>query len=112
MTALRHKADAELAQAAVRIFAVNDRLNQILITNLDPSVWKAEPPGKVRTIAAIFAHMHNARTKWIRLTAPHLGVPAQLNRARCTPSETRKALAKSADQCGKMLAEGSAVRAA
>ena len=105
MTARRHKVDAELAKAAVRIFAVNDRLNQILITNLDPSVWKAQPPGKVRTIAAIFAHMHNVRTKWIRLTAPHLGVPAQLNRARCTPSEARKALAKSAECCEAMLAE-------
>ncbi len=105
MTARRHKVDAELAEAAVRIFAVNDRLNQILITNLDLSVWKAQPPGKVRTIAAIFAHMHNVRTKWIRLTAPHLGVPAQLNRARCTPSEARKALAKSAECCEAMLAE-------
>ena len=97
VTARRHKVDAELAEAAVRIFAVNDRLNQILIMNLDLSVWKAQPPGKVRTIAAIFAHMHNVRTKWVRLTAPHLGVPTQLNRARCTPSEARKALAKSAD---------------
>jgi uncharacterized damage-inducible protein DinB len=105
VTARRHKVDAELADAPVRIFAVNERLNQILIEHLDPSVWKAQPPGKVRTIAAIFAHMHNVRAKWIRLTAPHLGVPAQLNRARCTPSEARKALERSADQCGKMLAE-------
>ena len=105
MTVRRRKIHVELAEAAVRIFAANDLLNQILITNLDPSVWKAQPPGKVRTIAAIFAHMHNVRTKWIRLTAPHLGVPPQLNRARCTPSETRKALARSAAACEKMLAE-------
>ena len=105
VTGHQRNADMQLGQAAARIFAANDRLNQILITNLDSSVWRAQPLGKVRTIAAIFAHMHNVRTKWIRLTAPHLGVPAQLNRARCTPSETRKALAKSADQCGKMLAE-------
>ena len=105
VTARRHKADTELAEAAVRIFAANDRLNQILITNLDSSAWKAQPPGKVRTIAAIFTHMHNVRTKWIRLTAPHLGVPAQLNRSRCTPRQARAALAKSAEKCGRMLAE-------
>ncbi len=105
MTARKGKVDKEFARAAVRIFAANDLLNQILITNLDPSVWKAQPPGKVRTIAAIFTHMHNVRAKWIRLTTPHIEVPAQLNRARCTPSDTRKALARSAAACEKMLAE-------
>jgi len=95
----------ELGEAAVRIFAVNDRLNQILIENLHPAAWKAQPPGKVRTIAAIFTHMHNVRTKWIRLTAPHLGVPTQLNRARCTPMQASAALAKSARYCQAMLAE-------
>ena len=51
-------------------------MNQILIEHLDPAAWRAKPPGKARTIAAIFTHMHNVRTKWIRLTAPHLKVPA------------------------------------
>jgi len=31
-----------------------DRMNQILIEHLDPTAWKAKPPGKARTIAAIF----------------------------------------------------------
>jgi uncharacterized damage-inducible protein DinB len=101
----RRKVPTEFAQAAVRIFAANDRLNQILIENVSSAVWRATPPGKVRSIAAIFTHMHNVRTKWIRLTAPHMGVPPQLSRARCTPRQAGAALAKSADQCGKMLAE-------
>ena len=63
------------AQPALRIFAANERINQLLIEHLDPAVWTAKPPGNVRTIAAIFTHMHNVRTKWIRLTAPHLKVP-------------------------------------
>jgi len=45
-------------------------MNQILIEHLDPTAWKAKPPGKARTIAAIFTHMHNVRSKWVRLTAP------------------------------------------
>jgi uncharacterized damage-inducible protein DinB len=101
----RSKIHIELGEAAVRIFAVNDRLNQILIEHLDPAAWKAQPPGKVRSIAAVFTHMHNVRTKWIRLTAPHLGTPAQLNRARCTPRQASAALAKSARCCEAMLAE-------
>jgi uncharacterized damage-inducible protein DinB len=105
VTADLRKVHAELSEAAVRIFAANDRVNQILIERLHPAAWKAQPPGRVRTIAAIFTHMHNVRTKWIRLTAPHLEVPAQLNRARCTQRQARTALARSAGQCEKMLAE-------
>ena len=71
-------------------------MNQILIQHLDPAAWRAEPPGRVRTIAAIFTHMHNVRSKWIRLTAPHLKVPRQLNRAHCTPQQARAGLAESA----------------
>jgi uncharacterized damage-inducible protein DinB len=95
----------QLGPAAVRIFAANDRVNQILIEHLPPSAWKAKPPGNVRTIAAIFTHMHNVRCKWIRLTAPHLKVPPQLDRAHCTPRQARAGLAKSATRCCGMLAE-------
>jgi uncharacterized damage-inducible protein DinB len=99
------KVPNHLSQAAVQIFAANDHINQILIEHLDPTIWQAKPPGKVRTIAAIFTHMHNVRTKWIRLTAPHLKVPAQLNRTHCTPRQARAGLAESAVRCAEMLAE-------
>jgi uncharacterized damage-inducible protein DinB len=92
-------------RAAVEMFAVNDRINQRLIEHLDPAAWNAKPPGNVRPIAAIFTHMHNVRTKWVRLSAPHLRVPEQLNRAHCTQEQARAALAESAACCGQMLAE-------
>jgi len=95
----------QLGRAAVRIFSANDRINQILIERLDPAAWRAQPPSKVRTIAAIFTHMHNVRCKWIRLTAPHLKVPHQLNRATCTPEQARAGLAESAARCAEMLGE-------
>src|ERR1019366_3581511 len=78
-----------LDRTAAQIFAASDRMNQLLIEHLDPAAWTAKPPGNVRTIAAIFTHMHNVRTKWVRLTAPHLKVPAQLNRAHSTPQQAR-----------------------
>ena len=87
------------------MFAANDRMNQTLIEHLDPAAWKAKPPGNVRTIAAMFTHMHNVRCKWIRLTAPHLKVPPQLNRTHCTPQQARAALLDSAVRCAEMLAE-------
>jgi len=94
-----------LARSAVRVFAVNERMNQLLLSALDPAAWTTKPPGKVRTIAAIFTHMHNVRTKWIRLTAPHLKVPRQLARTHCTPQLASAALAESAARCTEMLAE-------
>jgi uncharacterized damage-inducible protein DinB len=103
------KARTQRNRAAVQIFAVNERMNQVILENLDPAAWSAKLPGKpaggVRTIAAIFTHMHNVRTKWIRLTAPHLKVPAQLNRSRCTPEQARVGLAESAVRCEEMLEE-------
>jgi len=96
---------SQLARSAVLMFGANDRMNQMLIQHLHPAAWKAVPPGKVRGIAAIFTHMHNVRTKWIRLTAPHLTIPAQLHRVRCTQKQARAAFAESAARCTDMLAE-------
>jgi uncharacterized damage-inducible protein DinB len=92
VTTRQHKVHTQLGRAAVQIFAANDRMNQILIEHLDP-------------IVAIFTHMHNVRSKWVRLTAPHLKVPPQLNRAHCTPQQARAGLAGSAARCTEMLAE-------
>ena len=112
MTTRQHKVRTQLGRAADQIFAaqiflVNDRMNQILIEDLDPAAWRAKPPGKnkVRTIAAIFTHMHNVRTKWVRLTAQHLKAPRQLKRAHCTRQQARAGLAESAARCAEMLAE-------
>ncbi len=105
MTKRQPKVHTQLGRAAVQIFAANDRMNQVLIEHLDPAAWTAKPPGNVRPIVAIFTHVHNVRTKWIRLTAPHLKVPSQLNRAHCTPQQARAGLAESAARCGEMLAE-------
>jgi uncharacterized damage-inducible protein DinB len=105
VTTRQSKVHTQLGRPAVQTFAVNDRINQVLIENLDPAAWRAKPPGKARTIAAIFTHIHNVRTKWVRLTAPHLKVPTQLNRAHCTPQQARAALAESAARCMEMLDE-------
>jgi uncharacterized damage-inducible protein DinB len=105
MTKHQEKVRTQPGEAAVRVFAANERMNQMLIEHLDAAAWDAKPPGKVRTIATIFTHVHNVRTKWIRLSAPHLKVPRQLNRTSCTPEQARAGLTESAARCGEMLAE-------
>ncbi len=93
-------------QALLETYAVNERINQLVLEQLHPAAWRAQAPGRnARTIAAIFAHMQNIRRKWLRLSAPHLKLPAELDRSRCTPRQASAALAESARRCSEMLAE-------
>jgi hypothetical protein len=94
VTTRQQKVHTQLGRAAVQIFAANVCMNRVLIEHLDPTAWRARPTGKARTIAAVFTHMHNVRSKRIRLTAPHLKVPPQRNRAHCTPQQARAGLAE------------------
>ena len=97
---------ADLRQVLLETYAVNDRMNQLILEHLDPNAWRAKPPTRnARTIAAIFVHMHNVRRKWLRLSAPHLRLPVQLDRTRCTQRQARAALVESAEQCSVMLTE-------
>jgi uncharacterized damage-inducible protein DinB len=96
----------DLCQVLVESYAVNERMNQIVLEHLDPAAWRAKlPGGKGRTIAAIFAHIHNVRRKWLRLSAPHLKLPAALAHSSCTQKQVRVALAESGARCSEMLAE-------
>jgi uncharacterized damage-inducible protein DinB len=101
----------DFRQALLETYAVNDRLNQLILERLDPKAWRAKPPGRnARTIAAIFSHVHNIRCKWLRLSAPHLKRPPQLHRANSTQKQASGALAESAQRCSEMLAEALAGR--
>jgi uncharacterized damage-inducible protein DinB len=90
-------------------YAINDDMNQLLLAHLDRRAWRAQPPGVSsrggRTIAAIFAHMHNRRLVWLKGSAPHLKRPAALDPHRCSMKQTAAALKKSGAQCARMLTE-------
>jgi uncharacterized damage-inducible protein DinB len=96
----------DFRQAMLEAYAVNERMNQLVLEHLDPRAWRAKPAGRgERPIAAIFSHMHNMRRKWLRLSAPHLNLPAQLDRTRCTQRQVSVAMAESALLCSEMLGE-------
>ena len=90
----------------IQTYAINDAMNQLLLSSLDPSDWRAEPPGNKRngrTMAAIFAHVHNCRLVWLKHSAPHLKCPAPLDPYRCTIKQAAAAHKKSARQSLSML---------
>src|SRR3984957_19770936 len=102
----RSQADVDPRQVLVESYAVNERMNQMVLEHLDPAAWRAKLPGsKGRTIAAIFSHVHNIRRKWLRLSAPHLKLPAVLSHASCTQKQARAALLESGERCSEMLAD-------
>jgi uncharacterized damage-inducible protein DinB len=113
----RHTAgsESELRDVLVEIYAVNDSMNQLLLEHLDPRAWRASPFQKNkregRTLAAIFAHLHNSRLVWIRSSAPHLKCPAPLDPARCTIKQARAAHRQSAARCLEMLKDALSDRA-
>lgn len=99
---------AELATVLLETYSVNDAMNQLLLAHLDRRAWRAVLPGAIRggrTIAAIFAHLHNSRLVWLKNSAPHLQCPAPLHPARCTMKQTASAHKKSAAQCLRMLSD-------
>jgi len=99
-------APADLREVLLEIYGVNDAMNQLLLAHLDPRAWRAQPPGHgKRTIAAIFAHLHNARLVWLKGSAPHLRCPAPLDPFRCTIKQASSAHRKSAQQCLRMLTD-------
>ena len=106
MAADSEMALAEIRDALVETYAINDAMNQLILAHLDRHAWRAEPPGKKghgRTIAAIFAHLHNCRLVWLKNSAPHLKCPAKLDPDRCTMKQASVAHGKSAAACLKML---------
>ena len=93
--------------ALLEAYAVNERMNQLVLEHLDTRAWRAKAPGnKGRPIAAIFAHMHNARRKWLRLTNPSRDLPFRLDGSSCTREQTMEALEESSRYCAEMIAAG------
>ena len=93
-----------LAEALLRAYETNDRINLYLLEHLSDEAWGAAPAGgKGRTIAAIAAHMHNVRVMWLK-AAKWADVPEQLARD-VTRAAAAEAFARSRDALAAVLAD-------
>ena len=104
-----NEALVHIRDVLLETYLVNDAMNQLLLAHLDPRAWRAQPPGagggSARTIASIFAHLHNNRLTWLRNSAPHLKCPARLDPDRCSMKQAAAAHTKSARRCLRMLTD-------
>jgi uncharacterized damage-inducible protein DinB len=87
----------DLGRALIEAFLTNERINQVLLDQLRPEVWRTPPPcSKRRNIATTFAHMHNVRCMRLKMSARAEELPPRLDRAEVTVAEAKAALAHSA----------------
>jgi uncharacterized damage-inducible protein DinB len=92
MPAKKPSAPFEVADALIRAYATNNRINVYLVRNLPDEAWHAKPPGgKGRDVASIVAHMHNVRLMWLKASGA-AEIPAKLEPATVTKEQAVSAL--------------------
>jgi uncharacterized damage-inducible protein DinB len=93
-----------LPEALLNAFNTNDRINHYLIDNLPRPAWIGKPvEGKGRSIPAIVAHMHNVRVMWLKASANGNRIPAQLDRAKLSPTQALRGLERSRQALGVVI---------
>ena len=82
--------------ALLRAYSASARINQYLVEHLDPAVWRAQVTGgrgeKLRTVAALVAHLHNCGLRYLERTDRTARVPGELDRFHVTPAQAARAL--------------------
>jgi uncharacterized damage-inducible protein DinB len=98
----------DLKRGLLAAYAVSEEMNQVVVRQLDERAWRATPPGeKVRNIAQVVAHIHNARHMWLVTCGREirgLKIPPLMNRAKCTRRQAAAALSRSARSMIKLIA--------
>lgn len=100
----------DLGRALVEAFLTNERINQLLLEMIDPSIWRAFPHcSKRRNISTTFAHIHNVRCMRLKMSDRDTPPPDRLDRATITHGEARDALALSARAMAQLIESSLAV---
>lgn len=83
----------DVTRSLLSAYSASARVNQFLVERLHPSLWRARLPGpKVRTIAALVAHVHNCSLVYLRRAGPRVSVPPELDRFSVTQKEAVRVL--------------------
>jgi uncharacterized damage-inducible protein DinB len=93
MTRPKQSRPVDVGAALLRAYSASARVNSYLVERLHPSVWRAKPPApRMRTVAAVVAHVHNCALVYLRRAAPNVAVPEELDRFRVTAAQAGRAL--------------------
>jgi uncharacterized damage-inducible protein DinB len=97
----------DLKRSLMETFAINERANQLLLSNVPEAAWKiAGPKGKGRNIAGVACHIHNVRLMWLAAADKSAKLPAKLDGEKVSPADVKEALTKSAGALQKLIQKG------
>lgn len=88
----------DLRASLLASWRTNSRVTAYLVENLPSQLWGASlPAAPRRTVRMVVAHLHNARSRWIRTLGQEHGIlaPALVDRRRVTRRELLSALRRS-----------------
>jgi uncharacterized damage-inducible protein DinB len=89
--------DVDFKKSLIESFAINEKANQLLLTNIADSAWQMPPPsGKGRSIGAIASHIHHVRLMWLSASDKNAKYSSGLDPDKATRSQVQAALKSSA----------------
>ncbi len=95
----------DFRKSLLESFAVNEKANQLILSNIDDAAWHAAPPsGKGRTISDIAAHIHHVRLMWLSAAEKSAKAPAKVGADKPTRAQVQGALQASAGAIAELLA--------
>lgn len=105
---MRRSEPLDLRKTILQTWAIGDAANQLLLRHMNDRVWRTPLPGfsKQKSIATTFAHLHNCRLMWLKMTGKRAGLPASLDRRKCTQPQVALALRRSAKAISDHIAHG------
>jgi uncharacterized damage-inducible protein DinB len=69
----------DLRPTLLAAWRTNSRVTDYLVEHLPAALWDASVPGAPRrTVRMIAAHMHNARSRWLKTLGQEHGIPVPL----------------------------------
>jgi uncharacterized damage-inducible protein DinB len=92
----------DIEQELIEAFRHSGLVSEYLVGVLPANIWRATPPGRGRSIAAIVAHMQGVRRTFARMGGARPGPPS-LDRNKVTAAEARRALRRSTDDLASLF---------
>jgi|SRR5581483_1923166 len=94
---------SDLAEQLVETWRIHDRINRYLLDAIEPEALTLSLKEKGRTVAALFAHMHNVRLMWLKPAAPALLQGLEKLDDSATKAQLKTALERSGEAIANLL---------
>lgn len=95
----------------IEAWRTNNRVTMYLVEHLPPELWPMRVPGETRrTVGMIAAHLHNARSRWVKQLgrADKIVPPPLVDLRRVRPRELLRALPRSSEAIVRLIRLGEA----